>query len=106
MFVNYLQADATYKINLNRYPLIIVGTSDRDRCFHPSGVALCSGEQHSDYAFVFNAVKTACQAIYGITFNPHFLLAVELMLLLLMDLKKFLEVFSFVECVHFTSNKT
>ena len=51
-----LHTDATYKINWNGYPLLVVGTSDLNRAFHPLGLALCSRETHLDYKFLFNSL--------------------------------------------------
>jgi hypothetical protein len=37
------------------HPMLIVGTSDCDRVFHPFGVATCSREAHLDFKFLFNS---------------------------------------------------
>ena len=40
-----LQADATYKLCWQGYPILIVGTSDiRDHTFHPIALAVCARE--------------------------------------------------------------
>ena len=35
-----IQADATYKLNWPGFPVMVVGTSDMDRKFHPGGIAI------------------------------------------------------------------
>ncbi len=70
----YIQADATYKISLNGFPLLVLGTSDADRHFHPFGVALCSTEKQQDFAFAFNTIKHWCEVL-NFNFLPHYLLA-------------------------------
>jgi len=55
-----LQADATYKLLWHDFPVIMIGTSDKDRHFHPYGIAVCSGETSEDFASVFQLLKTGC----------------------------------------------
>lgn len=49
--------DATYKLNWMGLPLIILGTVDRMKRFHPMIYACTSRETTADYAFVFSSVK-------------------------------------------------
>ena len=51
-----LHTDATYSVNWNVFPLLINGTSDLNRTFHPLGLALSSKEAHFDYKFLFNSL--------------------------------------------------
>ncbi len=51
-----LHTDATYSVNWNGFPLLIIGTSDLNRTFHPLGCALCSKEAHFDYKFLFSCL--------------------------------------------------
>ena len=52
-----LHADATYKLNWNGFPVLVTGTSDSDRQFHPFGLATTYGETAGDYEFVFATLK-------------------------------------------------
>jgi len=52
-FATHLCADGTYKLTHNNYPLIIPGSTDLAKQFHPFGLALCMNEEKSDFAFVF-----------------------------------------------------
>ncbi len=51
-----IQTDGTYKLNWQGAPVLIVGTTDRNRSFHPFGIATCSREAHLDYKFLFDCV--------------------------------------------------
>jgi len=37
--------------------VLITGTSDKDRHFHPFGVAVCSIETEADFAFIFRTLE-------------------------------------------------
>jgi hypothetical protein len=54
-----LHADATYKLNWNGFPVLIVGTSDKARKFHPFALAVTTNEATEDFRFVFSSVKSA-----------------------------------------------
>lgn len=68
--LNQICIDATYKLNWNNFPLIIVGTVDRMNKFHPLVYACTSNERTEDYEFVFTSIKIAVQSFYGETFEP------------------------------------
>jgi hypothetical protein len=65
-----LAIDATYKVIFQGYPLIIGGTIDFQRHFHPIVAAVCSRETSEDYEFVCKAIKNKCP-----NYNPSNLLA-------------------------------
>ena len=50
--------DATYKLNLNRYPLIVLGVTDHAKAFHPSAWLVSTSEKTEDYQF---ALETLCR---------------------------------------------
>ncbi len=52
-----LHADATYKLTWLGYPVLIIGTSDMDKVFHPLGIALCTDEKSDDFQFIFSSLK-------------------------------------------------
>lgn len=70
-----LHTDATYKLNWDRLPTIIVGTTDQDRHFHPFGVGLSSGETANDFAFMFRAMVDGVQRVFGVNYQPGTLVA-------------------------------
>ena len=50
-------SDATYKIITEKYPVLTVGTTDKDRAFHQFGYALVVEEKGEDFEFVFKTIK-------------------------------------------------
>jgi len=60
-----IHADATYKLVWQGFPILIVGTTDADRHFHPFGLAICTNEEKQDFKFLFqslvNGVEKICQ---------------------------------------------
>lgn len=67
--------DATYKLNWLGYPLIVLGTVDRMKKFHPLLYACTSHERTEDYAFVFQSVKDGLQIHFNEIFQPETLIA-------------------------------
>ncbi|KAK7601130.1 hypothetical protein V9T40_008571 [Parthenolecanium corni] len=65
-----VQIDATYKLNWQGYPVMVVGTSDRNNVFHPIAMAVCKGETANDFAFIFKALHN-----YNLEWQPSILLA-------------------------------
>lgn len=57
-----VQIDATYKLIWQGYPVMILGTSDKNQVFHPFGLAICKDEAAEDFAFIFRAFHN---------FDPH-----------------------------------
>ncbi|GBN65539.1 hypothetical protein AVEN_65045-1 [Araneus ventricosus] len=70
-----VQTDATYKLIWQGYPVLIVGSSDMNRTFHPFAIAVCNNETESDFAFIFNCVEDSCYKINETEWNPKILLA-------------------------------
>lgn len=64
-------ADATYKVNWNGFPALVVGTTDRDRKFHLIGISVCSGETEKDFEFTFQSVKNSALAAHLINIQPQ-----------------------------------
>lgn len=67
--------DATYKLNWLGFPLIIMGTIDREKKFHPLIYACSSHERTEDYAFVFKSVKDAIRIHLKKIFSPKTLVS-------------------------------
>lgn len=67
--------DATYKLNWMGFPLIIMGTVDRAKQFHPLIYACSSNERTEDYEFVFRSVKDAIRMHIKKIFRPMTLVA-------------------------------
>jgi hypothetical protein len=45
--------DATYKLVYEGFPIITIGTVNKEKCFHPFGLAVCSDETLTEFSFVF-----------------------------------------------------
>lgn len=70
-----IATDATYKLNWLGYPLIIVGTVDNAKKFHPMIYAFSSHERTEDYEFVFQTIKDAIALHLKKEFKPEILVA-------------------------------
>ena len=68
-------ADGTYKLNWNSYPLIVVGTADKERKNHPFGIGVSAKETMEDFAFMFQAIKMGAQEFHSIDFQPAYLMS-------------------------------
>lgn len=67
--------DATYKLNWLGFPLIVLGTVDRAKRFHPFVYGCCSHGRTLDYEFVFECAKKAIETHLGKDFGPETLIA-------------------------------
>lgn len=72
---NVVQADATHKIIVQRYPVLVFGTTDMDHKFHLLGVMVSKTETSADFEFGFRAIREAIWLIERIDFNPQYLMA-------------------------------
>ncbi|CAF1120089.1 unnamed protein product, partial [Didymodactylos carnosus] len=72
----YLQVDGTYKLNWNNFPVLVCGTSDAQRHFHPFGIALVhSDESTACYVDLFKALKWSIPLVTNEAYYIHFLMA-------------------------------
>lgn len=53
----HLAIDATYKLNWQGFPVLIVGTTDSDRHFHPLSISICSNERMESFQFILESLK-------------------------------------------------
>lgn len=65
-----LQCDATYKLLWQGFPVLLAGTTDSSRVFHPVLLAVTTGETSEDFKFVFRALHN-----FHLEWTPTFLLA-------------------------------
>ncbi len=54
---SHIHADATYKLVWQDFPVLIIGTTDLNKAFHPFGLAICSNEKTKDFEFIFNSIQ-------------------------------------------------
>lgn len=67
--------DATYKNNYMGYPMMVLGTVDRRKTFHPLVYGCCSGETAEDYAFFFESIRRAMTEYFNHDFAPKIMIA-------------------------------
>ena len=65
-----VQTDATYKITWQGCPLLLLGTTDKQKTFHPFAFALCNAESKADFAFMFWSLEN-----FNERWKPRLLLA-------------------------------
>lgn len=69
-----IHTDATYKLIWQGFPVLLVGTTDMRRKFHPFGVAVCTNERTEDFSFVFAALVKGVNNLFNISFTPSVLI--------------------------------
>ncbi|CAF2022136.1 unnamed protein product [Rotaria magnacalcarata] len=67
---NHVCADAAYNLIWQDYPILMVGTTDKQCAFHPFGIALCINEKTNDFEFMFKSVQLAVEQLYNINYCP------------------------------------
>ncbi len=70
-----IQADATYKLNWHGFPVLLVGNTDKDRKFHPTGLAVTTNESSGDFSFIFSQVKQGVETLSDTEYQPLTLIA-------------------------------
>lgn len=69
-----LHADATYKLIWEGMPVLVTGSTDMNRSFHPCGLAICSNEKTGDFKFIFGSIKLGVTKI-NLNIDPDFLIS-------------------------------
>ncbi len=59
---SFIHADSTYKLIWNGFPVLICGTSDKNKVFHPFGLSVCTKEKEHDYQFMFECLQVGLEA--------------------------------------------
>jgi len=72
---SHINADATYKLIWQGFPVLVIGTTDLNKAFHPFGLAICSNEQTKDFEFIFNAVQIGMEKINKNPLQPKALVS-------------------------------
>ena len=73
--VKHLLVDATYKLIIEGYPVIVVGSTDRKKKFFPIGAAVATNENTPSFKFVFESLKLAAEDLLDYEFQPNLLIA-------------------------------
>ncbi|CAF4755873.1 unnamed protein product, partial [Rotaria sp. Silwood2] len=72
---SHIHADATYKLVWQGFPILIVGTTDLNKSFHPFGLAICSNEKTNDFAFIVKSIQIGMQKINKDLLKPKALIS-------------------------------
>jgi hypothetical protein len=70
-----IHADATYKLIWQGFPVLIVGTTDLDRHFHPFGLAICSNETTTAFTFIFQSLLIGLTKLESTSIEPLVLIS-------------------------------
>lgn len=72
-----VHADATYKIIIQRFPVLNFGTTDNDNTqhFHLLAMMVSKYERTDDFAFAFNALGVGVHRVTGKVFEPTVVMA-------------------------------
>lgn len=73
-FSEKIHTDATYKLIWQGYPLLLVGTTDSNRRFHPIGTCVSTNERSADFEFMFRTMKNSLIEIFDFHMNPRVLI--------------------------------
>lgn len=73
--LHQINVDATYKVNWNGFPLMVIGTVDRNKKFHPLVYACCSSETTADFEFIFRSMRETINTLFDHDFAPEVLIA-------------------------------
>lgn len=63
--------DGTYKITIQGFPVLIVGSSDIENRFHLSGLGLCSSEGAADYQFMLDSLMNGVITVTNEEIHPN-----------------------------------
>ncbi|CAF2911546.1 unnamed protein product [Rotaria sp. Silwood2] len=60
---SHINAGATFKLVWQGFPVLVIGTTDLSKAFHPLGLAICSNEKAEDFELICNALQIGMQKI-------------------------------------------
>ncbi|CAF4220670.1 unnamed protein product [Rotaria sordida] len=67
----HIHVDATYQVIWQGFPVLVIGTTDLNKAFHPFGLAICSNEKKTKYfEFIFKSVQIGMQKINKALLQP------------------------------------
>ena len=69
-----IASDGTYKLIWQGYPVLMSGTIDRDRKYHPAGICVAITETQVDYAFFFRTLRDVYFKIASVHFHAEVLI--------------------------------
>ena len=73
--LNHITTDATYKLIWLGFPVLVVGTTDKNNVYHPYGIGVSTNETAEAFKFMFNSIKEGVQNIFDEIIRPNILQA-------------------------------
>ncbi|XP_048481537.1 uncharacterized protein LOC125489545 [Plutella xylostella] len=71
--VKVIHADATYKLIWQGFPVFVVGSTDKNKRFHPFALGVATNEEKEDFKLLFDAIKINIFNLYSQNFKPEVL---------------------------------
>lgn len=71
---NNIHADATYKLIWQGFPVLVVGTTDRAKKFHPLCMAVSTSERKEDFQMLFETLRNCASDLYSHCWEPKSLI--------------------------------
>ena len=56
-------------------PVLLCGTTDLHKHFHPFSLNICTNETETDFCFMIYSIKKACFSFYQYDYKPNTLIA-------------------------------
>lgn len=72
--VDKMHTDATYKLIWQGFPVLLFGTTDSNRKFHPFGASVCTNERAEDFKFIFQSLKDKVMELFEEEIKPGVLI--------------------------------
>ncbi|CAF1133814.1 unnamed protein product [Brachionus calyciflorus] len=72
---NHIATDATYKLLWLNFPILLCGTTDANKAFHPFGMLITKNETENDFTFMFKTVRDLSLQLYQWQYSPTVLIA-------------------------------
>jgi hypothetical protein len=68
-----IHADATYKLVWQGFPVFVIGSTDKDKKFHPFCLGVATSEEKDDFKMLFDALKTNISSVFSCSLQPDVL---------------------------------
>lgn len=70
-----IHIDATYKLIWNGFPVLVLGTSDKNRQFHLLAIGVSTNETQADYEFMLSSLKAGIEKHLNQNYAPSVLVS-------------------------------
>ncbi|KAL0821529.1 hypothetical protein ABMA28_004986 [Loxostege sticticalis] len=68
-----LHIDATYKLIWQGFPVLVLGTTDKNRKFHPLCLGISTNERQEDFQMIFGGLKEKALSLFDHILEPRVL---------------------------------